>query len=78
MNPDALGDINAAAAANLARRAAAHAEQPHSAQDPELSVKHLGVPAVAAGPDRKLLVIIALGGLGLGVLVTVLAFVLFQ
>ncbi len=75
MSPDALVDINAAAAANLARRAAAQAEPP-SAQDPALSIR-LNEGGSGSRTDRKLLVIIALGGLGIGILATVLVFVLF-
>jgi serine/threonine protein kinase len=76
MSPDAITDIHAAAAANLARRAAAQAE-PYSAQDPALSIKEAFVGGGGGGTDKKLLVMIALGGLGLGILVTVLVFVLF-
>ncbi len=80
MSPDALADVNAAAAANLARRAAAQAAPAsEKGQDPALSVKWVGpagVPGPAAPQDRRLLVIIAVAGLALGILCTVLVFVL--
>ena len=81
MSPDALADVNAAAAANLARRAAAHADQPASVQNPPSGGQGGGlgaVPAAAGGVDRKLLVLIALGGLGVGVLITVVVFLLMS
>jgi len=80
MSPGAIDDVNAAVAANLAAKAQ-QGGMPQSAQNPQVSVRWVDPPSrsePSGRTDKKLLVFIALGGLALGIMGTVILFLILD